>query len=260
MVDNGSHDGVGRRDRTRVPNGARGDVGDEPRVRGRCEPRRRRHARAGRRGDERRRQRSVPGTAAAMLAPDRRRARPRGGGAGRSGTPTARSTRRPAPSRRRATRWVTRCSAWCARRTASPAGTASSTSIPTRPVTWSGSRAPPCGSGVRRSSRSEGGTSATSCTSRTSTSAGASAASAGVWPTSPAGTVDARAGGQHRPAPVPHDRAPPPVRVPVRHQELARRARASCCSPPRCSSSVRAGVAMAARALGARPGRPRVTG
>ena len=132
--------------------------------------------------------------------------RGRGGGAGHGGRDARTAGRRARPRRRRpgdqeprrlavplgphafprrATRWVMRCSASCARRTASPAGTASSTWIPPGPVTWSGSRAPRCGSAVRHFSRSGDGTSTTSCTWRTSTSAGASGGSAGGWPTSP---------------------------------------------------------------------------
>ena len=197
----------------------------------------------------------------AMLARLRRRARPRGGRAGDlrnpDGThyPSARPTPSPGDAVGHALLGLVRPANRFTRRyrqlDVDPA-------VP-RDVDWV-SGAAVWLRRVRARRRSAGGTSGTSCTSRTSTCAGAFAASAGVWPTSRRETVmhvQGASTSRH------------PYRMIVAHHRSAYRfgppsagaARAaSCCSPPRCSSSARAGVVMAARALGARPGRPRVTG
>ena len=224
MVDNGSHDGSVAALAREFPSVRVLDVGDEPRVRGRCEPRRRRHARAGRRGAECRRRRwcrappprcwrgSPPSPTSPRSGPVIRN--PDG-----SQYPSARTV--PSPGDAVGSRAARH---GAPRRTASPAGTASSTSIPTRPrdVEWISGAA----MWLRRSALE----------------------SVGGWDEryfmyvedvdlcwrlrrlgwrvayEPGGHRRARAGGQHRPASVPDDRAPPPVRLPVRHEELARRA------------------------------------
>ena len=258
MVDNGSHDGSVAALRARVPRRARSSTpATNLGYAGGREPRHRRH-------DARRSSRCcnpdpVVGRAPRrpMLAPVRRRARPRARWARRCATPTARSTRRPGRRRRRATRSVTRCSVW---------------SAPTNRFTrrYRQLDADPAAAPRRRLALGRGPVAP----------AFARSTSVGGWDEryfmyledvdlcwrlrrlgwrvayEPGRHRDARAGVSTSRHPYRMIVRAPPVRVPVRgRQELARPAAPPARSPPRCSSW-RARVAIAARALGARPGQP----
>ena len=100
------------------------------------------------------------------------------------------------------------------------------------PATSTGCRARRSGCGATRSTRSAAGTSGTSCTWRTSTCAGGCGASGGGSRYEPARRRRARAGREHRPAPVPDARRAPPVGVPLR-APAGGTGRGACCSSRR---------------------------
>ena len=150
-----------------------------------------------RRGPGRRPRRRHPGSASS---------------APRWSTPTAASTRRPAPFPPWSTPSATAASAWCCPATVHPPLPAARLGPRRAPAGRLGLGGAASWSGGRPGTRSAASTRRTSCTWRTSTCAGGPAGPAGASRYEPAAEVTHVQGVSSRPAPVPDDRWPTTAR------------------------------------------------